>query len=397
MFDLKNLDRLFNDNSLNKKLSANEFALLKQRKIARLIKIGFPAISAALIGVLAILPSLQERNDFSIQISKPTRQELEKLHMENTVLYVTDKANRVNSITVENIDETAPRSQLVKINNPKGKFPTSDDTWIDVTAPYGFYDQNSKKISLKEDITAVYSDGTTARTSEMFYDSQAAKAYGNQPVRVQGTAGTLNAEGFEYYTDSEKAVFLGKAVINAADSALGAKTDIFADKKIEFYRSEQKMIAIGNALIIRQGMTVKGEILTAVFAKSDNGKNQISDFEGHGNVSVDNGKNKVYADNLKTFFKKNNKDQNNIIDRIEMSGHVKTKTNDGEVYADKGVYYPQSAVVKLSGNVIIVKNGNKMQSSNAETNLNTGITKIGNNGKNRVSGIIYEDSLSKEK
>ena len=148
MFDLKNLDRLFNDNSLNKKLSANEFALLKQRKIARLIKIGFPAISAALIGVLAILPSLQERNDFSIQISKPTRQELEKLHMENTVLYVTDKANRVNSITAENIDETAPRSQLVKINNPKGKFPTSDDTWIDVTAPYGFYDQNSKKLSL---------------------------------------------------------------------------------------------------------------------------------------------------------------------------------------------------------------------------------------------------------
>ena len=108
MFDLKQLDNLFNDNSLKKQISAKEAALQRQRKQMRIIKICFPAVAAALIGLLAIFPSLQERDEFSIQISKPTRQDLEKLHMENTVLYVTDKANRVNSFTAENIEGLYP-------------------------------------------------------------------------------------------------------------------------------------------------------------------------------------------------------------------------------------------------------------------------------------------------
>lgn len=396
MFDLKNLDNLFNDSSLNKRVNADEAVLLRHRKIMRFIKIIFPAAAAALIGLLAIFPSLQDRGEFTVQISKPTRQELEKLHMENTVLYVTDKNNRVNSFTAENIDETEAGSQLVKINRPKGKIPTSDKDWIDVTAPFGFYDQKSKLLSMMEDVNAKYSDGMTAHTEELYYDSQAAKAYGNKEITVSGQQGQLKAEGFEYYTDKELAVFTGKSEVHAASGAFGSKTDIYADKKIEFYRNEQKLVATGNAVMSRTGIKVSGDVLTAVFAQGASGKNEITDFQGNGNVVVDNGKNKVYADRLKTFFQKGNA-QNTVIDRIEMTGHVRTKTADGEVYADKGTYYPQSGDVKLENNIIIIKDGNKMQGTSAETNLNTGITKIGSGNKNRVSGVFYEENLPKGK
>ena len=393
MFDLKQLDNLFNDDSLKKQISANEAVLQKQRKRIRIIKICFPAIAAALIGILAVLPNLQERDEFSIQISKPTRQELEKLHMENTVLYVTDKANRVNSFTAENIDETAPGSQLVKFKNPVGKIPTSDTEWLDITAPTGFYNQKNKLISLNEDVNIKHNSGTVGKTSEMFYDSNKSLAYGNKPTIIEGDSGTINAQGFKYYTNKEHIIFTGKTEIHTSPTSFGEKTDIYADKTVEYFKNEQKLIAKGNAIVRRSGMNINGEIITAVFVKQ-NDKTQINDFTAKGNVSVDNNKNKVYSDYLKAFFKLSEKKEN-VIDRIEMTGNVKTKTADGEVYADKAIYYPNTGKVELFENVVIVKDGNRMQGTKAETNLNTGASKIFAGKKNRVSGVFYEGSIEK--
>lgn len=393
MFDLKQLDNLFNDDSLKKQISAKEAALQRQRKRIRIIKICFPAVAAALIGLLAIFPSLQERDEFSIQISKPTRQDLEKLHMENTVLYVTDKANRVNSFTAENIDETAPGSQLVKFKNPIGKIPTSDTEWLDITAPTGFYDQKTKIISLNEDVNIKHSGGTVGKTTEMFYDSDKSKAHGSKPLQINGDTGSINTQGFEYYTNKEHIIFTGKTEIHAYLSSFGEKTDIYADKSVEYFRTEQKMVATGNAIVKRSNININGNTITAVFEKT-NGKTQINDFTAKGDVSVDNNKNKVYSDYLKAFFKLSDKKEN-IIDRIEMTGNVKTKTTDGEVYADKAIYYPNTGKVELFENVVIVKDGNKMQGTKAETNLNTGTSKIFAGKKNRVSGVFYEGSIEK--
>ena len=393
MFDLKQLDNLFNDDSLKKQISAKEAALQRQRKQMRIIKICFPAVAAALIGLLAIFPSLQERDEFSIQISKPTRQDLEKLHMENTVLYVTDKANRVNSFTAENIDETAPGSQLVKFKNPVGKIPTSDTEWLDITAPTGFYDQKTKIISLNEDVNIKHSGGTVGKTTEMFYDSDKSKAHGSKPLQINGDTGSINTQGFEYYTNKEHVIFTGKTEIHIYPSSFGEKTDIYADKSVEYFRTEQKMVATGNAIVKRSNMNINGNTITAVFEKT-NGKTQINDFTAKGDVSVDNNKNKVYSDYLKAFFKLSDKKEN-IIDRIEMTGNVKTKTTDGEVYADKAIYYPNTGKVELFENVVIVKDGNKMQGTKAETNLNTGTSKIFAGKKNRVSGVFYEGSIEK--
>ena len=254
MFDLKQLDNLFNDDSLKKQISAKEAVLQRQRKRIRIIKICFPAFAAALIGLLAIFPSLQDRDEFSIQISKPTRQDLEKLHMENTVLYVTDKANRVNSFTAENIDETTPGSQLVKFKNPIGKIPTSDTEWLDITAPTGFYDQKTKIISLEENVNIKHSGGTIGQTSEIFYDSDKSKAHGSKPIQIKGDSGSVDAQGFEYYTNKEYIVFTGKTEIHTFPSNFGEKTDIYADKTVEYFRTEQKMIATGNAIIKRSNM-----------------------------------------------------------------------------------------------------------------------------------------------
>lgn len=392
MLDLKQLDDIFSNEHLSKSVSAGDKVLSRQKKRARLVKITFPAIAAALVGLLAVWPALQDRGDFSIKISKPTKGEIEKLHVKNSVLYVTDKANRVNSFTAENIDETEPGSQLVKMQNPKGKLPTSDVQWVDVTAPTGFYNQKDKLFYLVDGVELLYSDNMKASTKEMYYETDKSLIYGNTPVTADGKYGHLDAKAFEYSTKNEVLKFKGNTTIKASEEAFGNKIDIYATKTIEFHRRQQKLVATGNALMKRPNLNVSGDVLSAIFSKGTNGKNTIKDFSGDGNVVVDNGKNKVSADHLRAFFK-NVANNDSVIDRIEMTGNVKTKNAEGEIQAQRGVYYPASGDVKLFDNVVIIKDGNRIQGETAETNLGTGISKMGKANKGRVSGVIYEDGL----
>ncbi|MBR1649278.1 MAG: LPS export ABC transporter periplasmic protein LptC [Alphaproteobacteria bacterium] len=395
MFDLKQLDNLFNDENLKKQ---GDNVNTRRQKLVRTIKIVFPAVAAALIGMLAVFPSLQERIDISAQIAKPTKQELEKLHMENTVLYVTDKSNRVNSFKAEKIDETEPSSQVLKIVSPVGKIPSSDGNFIDIVAPWGFYDRNASLISLNENVDITYSDGMKAKTEEMFFDSKASKAYGLKPIEASGKYGLLKSQGFEYHTDSEYALFNGNAEIHIDESMGGEKNDIFARDKIEFFKSELRLVATGKAQVKRTSLKINGDVLTAVFKKNADNKTEISDFYGQGNVVVDNYKNKVFADKLKAFF--NNLAGESVLEKVEMTGNVKTKTNEGEIHAQRGIYYPKSSRVELYDDVVIIKDGNSMRADYAQTDLNTGISKMGNPAqkqKGRVSGVIYEDSFRKKR
>ncbi|MFR8206612.1 MAG: hypothetical protein ACLU99_09995 [Alphaproteobacteria bacterium] len=79
-----------------------------------------PSIAAVLIGLLLVFPSLKkDTRDFKLDITRPKQGELEKLHVENTVFYITDKDNKVNNFLAQNIDETAPGSKIIKTDRTR--------------------------------------------------------------------------------------------------------------------------------------------------------------------------------------------------------------------------------------------------------------------------------------
>ncbi len=214
MFDFKKLDIFFAEDSLKKKGQEKDMTVARRTRTVRLIKLLLPAVAAALIGLLIVLPGLQERSgEFQLNITKPKAGELEKLHMENTVFYITDDANRVNNFTAETIDETEAGSKLVKLIRPEGLLPSSDNRWVSIKSPVGFYDQNKKLLWLDNGVKMVYSDGMTATTQTMFYDNATAKVYSLTDVSSEGYFGTLHAEGFEYFKDRKVIVFTGKTKI----------------------------------------------------------------------------------------------------------------------------------------------------------------------------------------
>ena len=120
MFDSHKIDAYFNGEK-NLRLQT-ETALSRRAKIMRWVKLVLPCLAALLIGLLIIIPHLQNDDSrFDMDITRPKKGELEKLHMEQTVFYITDAENKVNNFNADKIDETEPGSKLLKLINPDRK------------------------------------------------------------------------------------------------------------------------------------------------------------------------------------------------------------------------------------------------------------------------------------
>ena len=212
MFDTQKIDAYFNGEK--DFTPTKENPLTRRAKMMRWIKIALPSIAALLIGLLIVMPGLQTESErLALDITRPKKGELEKLHMEKTSFYITDAENKVNNFNADNIDETSPGSKILKLKNPNGILPNPDNTWVNIQSPSGYYDQNKSLLRLLDGVELFYSNGATATSEEMFFDFKQSKAYSVKPTTVDDESGHIEAQGFEYYQDKDLLIFKGKTHI----------------------------------------------------------------------------------------------------------------------------------------------------------------------------------------
>lgn len=240
----------------------------------------------------------------------------------------------------------------------------------------------------------------------------------------------------------------------SASAARSADIHITAEERVEWHQKAQKTIAIGNAVASKDDLTVKADTLTGYYSNAGAGtKGSISRVTAEGNVrmssarakafgdnldydllkdeavligkpakidsgtetitatdrityypkqqkavalgnvtAVDKAQNTLYADKMIAHFEKSGeKSQNLTLDKVDVFDNVKIVTKDAVVTADKGTYLPQDGLIKLFDNITINQQGNILRGDKAETNLNSGISKlISASPKKRVQGIFKE-------
>lgn len=222
-----------------------------------------------------------------------------------------------------------------------------------------------------------------------------------------------------------------------------------ADDKVEYHQKEQKLVAVGNAVAAKDDMTIKANTLTGFYtAKTPNKISRIealknvilttpqaeafgdtliysvktdsavltgnpahiktpdADISANGNITyyqteqkaiatdnviaTDAKGNKVYADLMTAWFVKD-ADNKMTLDKIDIEKNLKIVSQNAEVTAVKGTYFAKEGKIKLFDDVVITQNGNILKGSTAETDLNTGVSKILSGGKTgRVSGVFKE-------
>ena len=237
--------------------------------------------------------------------------------------------------------------------------------------------------------------------------------------------------------------------------ALAEDIKLNANDRVEYHQHEQKLVAIGNAVASKGNMSIKAHKLVGFYNAKN--KNKISRVEAHQNVimssdqikawgddmiydvkadsAVLTGKpariktpdgeitssgpitywqskrqalaqnnvivtdkrgNKIFSDKMTAYFIKD-KVEKLVIDKVDIAGNIKIVTKDGEITADSGTYFANNKIVKLFNNITINQKGNILKGDVAETDLNTGISKILSNKKGRVSGVFKETKKEKSK
>ncbi len=225
-------------------------------------------------------------------------------------------------------------SQAQKMTAVGNAVASKKDMQIRADKMTAYYAKNTSAASKKNTITEVHASGTVVMTTPK------AKAFGDT---------------MDYDIAKDSVVLRGEPAKIQTD-----KETITAKDNITYYPSQQKAIATGN-----------------VFA-------------------TDKKNNKIYSDRMIAFFKKNAKSGALEMDKVEIYDHVKIVTDNANVTADKGLYLPQTGMVKLYDHVMIDQQGNKLQGDFAETNLNTGKSRIiaGKTSQGRVSGVFKEKKKS---
>jgi len=219
-----------------------------------------------------------------------------------------------------------------------------------------------------------------------------------------------------------------------------APLEITADKTLEWYRAEQKLVARGNAMATQNGASIKAETLSANYKEGATGKYEIAKINASENVTITTQNASAYGDNatydldknLATMTGKNlrmtspdqtvtardrfeyhvtqgkllaignavatrpnknggtntlradtisaifteNAQGERVLKTLEAKGNVKITTPDETVTGGYGVYRANTNKAEMRGNIKITRGPNILQGKRAEIDLNTNTSKI---------------------
>ena len=178
-----------------------------------LAKLLLPAVAAVLATTLLVWPTLKKdisefKIDFDIK-----KGDIEKLSVNKTTIYITDKNNRVNNLAAEKINEISAGSQTFSLTTPEAILPLSNDEWLSIKSPDGIFTQKTSLLQLKNTVELFYSRGLNIQTDQIFFDFKTSEGHSESAVSGEGFLGTINSERFEFSGKTNILTFLGKTTI----------------------------------------------------------------------------------------------------------------------------------------------------------------------------------------
>jgi len=171
-------------------------------------------------------------------------------------------------------------------------------------------------------------------------------------VTIASPTQTVYGDHADYNIDDAVVVVTGQ------DLRLVTATDLVTAKdSLEYWDQKQQAVARGNAVAVRNDKSIKADLLTADFAKNEQGQTAISMAHGVGNVVL--------------------------------------TTPREVVTGNKADYDVDSGIVTITGAVTLTRQDNKLNGEYAVVNLNTGVSKLyptipgsASNGQQRVKGFF---------
>lgn len=275
MFDSQKIDSYFDG---KKKIDlSDDSSSSKVISWRRVIKLSLPCVAAAILGIMVIMPNIRKSTDLRDNITLPRKNEMEKLHIEQTVFSSTDNKNRVNKIIADSVDETEAGSKIIKIENPRGSIPTESGI-AEITAKNGIFNQNNNILELHDGVQAVVDNNTVITSETANYDFNKEYGWGDETITAKGDWGNLSADAFSYDKGEEILTLKGKNVI------VGNGGTLKSDKETKVFQRENKTVSVGKAEVLQGDNVLRADRIVGYF--TENGKKELVSAEAFGNVVI---------------------------------------------------------------------------------------------------------------
>lgn len=174
-------------------------------------------------------------------------------------------------------------------------------------------------------------------------------------VRIISNGSTAQGDMATYDVDKGVAVLTGKDLkLTTPERTLTARDSI------EYFVTQGKLIAIGDAVVTEQ-------------------------------------KNRIRADRMTALFKTDPRTGQRRVDTMSATGNVIITTPDEVLKGDRGTYDAKTNIARLIGHVTITRGPNVLSGESAEVNLTTNVSKMHGGGATggRVSGRFFPGSDKK--
>ena len=328
--------------------------LQRHSKRVLITKRTLPVFAFLLTALIIIWPVFKKQTDsFPLATVSDSSQKGAKMDMENIRFFGLNTKKLPMSLTSPTIKEIDPVSHKLRMEKPVATYQMSTKEKLTVKSPYALIFQDKEIVFFEEKINLSSSSGYKANTKKVTCDYTQGTADSDENIFITGPAGTLNAKGI--WMADKGNLILFKKQVNATINHGKEKIKISSPDGGEIDQTKKTLTTLGKTTVYHQGNILKSDKMVAYYTDDKNDK--VEKVIAIGNVSVDNGKQK-------------------------MTG-------------DKGTYYPATKKILMEENVVLSQGNNLVKGDKVNLDLMSGESDLKSSG--RIKGQLIPTQLKEVK
>ena len=313
-----------------------------------------PVFAFLLTALIIVWPLFKEQKEaFSLGISSGTTGKGTKVDMENIRFFGLNTKKLPITLTSPMVKEIDKQTHQLRMETPIATYQMANNEVLTATTPYALIFQDKETLFFEDKVDATSSSGYKANTSRVTCDYNQGTADSDTPVNIVGPTGKMDAKGL--WMAEKGNLILFKKDVKATIYQKKEQIKVNSPDGAQVDQIKKTLTTLGKTTIYHQGNVLKANQMIAYY--TDDKNNQIEKVIALGNVSIDNGKQK-------------------------MTG-------------EKGTYYPATKKIFMEENVVLSQGSNQVKGNKATLDLITGESDLKSTG--RIKGQLIPNQLKGDK
>lgn len=186
-------------------------AIARRRFAVGVLKRALPLAALAALALILAWPQITGTEErMRVAYRKPTEAMPDSARVLDARYVGRDDRGRPFTLTAEKAEQ-ADGSVVIELAAPRGDVTLEDGTWLTLEARSGRFDRTTRLLDLEDEVVLHHDSGYEVRTAKARIDLAAGRAEGDEPVAVQGPAGSVDAPGFRLEEKGAVVIFPGPA------------------------------------------------------------------------------------------------------------------------------------------------------------------------------------------